>query len=394
MLRFNMTNRLPRPLHDFPLVELPVVSEPTNKRCAAFKVNAIGYRLSAIDQKRANDRSFSCRKPTPARRGQPSSGFTLVELPAVSRHGRSRCPAFTLVELLVVIAIISALMGLLLPAIQAARASARRAQCKNKLKQIGLALQNYHGQQGHFPTAGRIIRENFNESVSWRVLILPQLEMGDLYNLIDPQPDGDAKDDSYDKRIIYEYICPSAEPQDDDPTRTKYSHYSAIAGGNTDQRIDLEDVGCGDIETSGIFYADSRTRIGEITDGTSHTLAVGEKTYQVQNYDWLSGALAYSASWASGDPPDIICMDASRNVHYPINANHYVLGFYVGDLNAPLGAPKTMVLNDLPFASNHPGGAHFGFADGSVHFLNDSINITVYQGMSTKAGEEVVDGQP
>jgi len=309
----------------------------------------------------------------------------VLRLNATNRFSRFH-HGFTLVELLVVIAIIGVLMGLLLPAVQAARESARRVQCKNKLKQIGLALQNYHGQHKHFPTGAPIHEVETNESVSWRVQILPHLEMGDLYNLIDPQPDGGAQNDSYDRLFLDAYICPSADEQDDDPTKWKASHYAGIAGGNTDDRIDLEDAGCGDMETSGIFYADSETRFAEITDGTSNTLAVGERTYIF--YDWLSGAVAF------GDPPLGICSGAYKNVRYPINADRYALGFFVGDLRAPPGAPKTMLVNDLEFASDHPGGAHFGFADGSVHFLDDTIDFAIYQAMSTKAGEEIVGGRP
>ena len=292
--------------------------------------------------------------------------------------------AFTLVELLVVVAIIGVLIGLLLPAIQAARESARRSQCQNKLKQIGLALQNYHSQFGNFPTGARVHKTDFNETISWRVYILPQLELGGLYNLIEPQPDGLAKDDSYDKQIVDAYICPSAEPQDGDPTRPKYSNYAAVAGGNTQDRIDLEDLGCGDFETSGIFYPDSKTKISLVTDGTSNTLAVGERVYIFGNQeDWLSGAVKF------GDPPSLICSGAMKNIRYPMNPNHYEFGFFVGDFNAPPGAPKKMLLNDLPFASEHSSGAHFAFADGSVHYLNDTIDFTVYQALATKAGGEV-----
>ncbi|MCH7751989.1 MAG: DUF1559 domain-containing protein, partial [Planctomycetes bacterium] len=130
----------------------------------------------------------------------------------------------------------------------------------------------------------------------------------------------------------------------------------------------------GDIETSGIFYADSHTRIAEITDGTSNTLAVGERTYII--FDWFLGVIY------DGTPPFEMRSGAFKNIRYPINAP----GFWV--LIAPLGTSETekFLHNDLPFASDHPGGAHFGFADGSVHFLNDTIDFTVYQGMSTKAG--------
>jgi prepilin-type N-terminal cleavage/methylation domain-containing protein/prepilin-type processing-associated H-X9-DG protein len=310
----------------------------------------------------------------------------VVQFNDINRVSR-RHDGFTLVELLVVITIVGVLLGLLLPAVQAAREAARRAQCNNQLKQIGLALQNYHGQQGHFPTGALRHERDFDESVSWRVMILPQMEMGELYDRIDPEPNGGARDDSYDKLLIDAYICPSAAAQDGDSTKWKLSHYTTVAGGNTNERIDLEDYGCGDIETSGIFYIDSDTRVAEITDGTSNTLAVGERKYIFR--DWLSGAVASNIP-----SPGSICSGAFKNVRYPINPDHYTLGFFVGDNNAPSGAPKTMLLNDLPFASDHPGGAHFGYADGSVHFINDTIDFTIYQGLATKAGQEILGELP
>ncbi len=302
--------------------------------------------------------------------------FNATNRPTQPRHG------FTLVELLVVIAIVGVLMGLLLPAVQAAREAARRSQCLNKLKQIGLALENYHGVHKEFPAGGLIYEKPSGFSPSWRVLILPYLESGALYDQIDPQPDGGVADDSPKYSLIDAYICPSALQQDDDPKRVKHSHYAAVAGGNTDERMAPTHIFYGDIETSGIFYADSHTRIAEISDGTSNTLAIGERTYIV--FDWLLG-VKYS-----GIIPNVKWMGSSafKNIRYPINAPG------TWKLIAPADAPLKVLLNDLPFASDHPGGAHFGFADGSVHFLNETIDFTVYQGMSTKAGGEVVGELP
>jgi prepilin-type processing-associated H-X9-DG protein len=146
------------------------------------------------------------------------------------------------------------------------------------------------------------------------------------------------------------------------------------------ERIDLEDSACGDIYTNGIFYPESRTRIAKITDGTSHTLAVGERTYFFR--DWMDGC-----SYV-GNPKTRICTEASLNVRYPINADRNTFGYYVGDPEAPPGK-TTMLLNDLYFGSQHAGGANFCLADGSVHFIGETIDFPVYQDLSTKNGDEV-----
>lgn len=285
------------------------------------------------------------------------------------------------------IAIIGVLLGLLLPAVQAAREAARRTQCLNKLKQIGLALHEYEDSFGSFPTGAQIHELEGSESYSWRVLLLPFLEMESLYQQMNPLPDGSMAPSvpGGERRLVDAYICPSAEPQDPRPDRAKRSHYYAVAGGNTDDRIDLDDVVYGDAETSGIFYPDSHTRIREITDGTSNTLAVGERIYLFN--DWVAGLNA------TIDPPEMACW-AMKNVRYPINANHFQFGFYVADFSSPSGSSRTMVLNDLPFASEHPGGAHFCYADGSGHFLSETLDMTVYQAMATKAGEEPIGELP
>jgi prepilin-type processing-associated H-X9-DG protein len=277
-----------------------------------------------------------------------------------------------------------------LPAIQAAREAARRTQCKNKLKQIGIALQDYHGAFGSFPTGAPIHAVDGGEGYSWRVLLLPYLEQNALYQRMNPQPNGGLKVIPLlpypDNMVVDAYVCPSALPQDPSPDAAKVSHYCAVAGGNTDDRIDLEDEFSGDMETSGIFYPDSHTQIREIRDGTSNTLAVGEQIYIFN--DWVAGVNVYK-----GMPKEMDAW-AMKNVRYPINPDYYFFGFYVFDYDVEEDAPRKMLLNDLPFGSDHPGGAHFVYADGSAHFLDDTIDITIYQGRATKAGEEVAGEAP
>jgi prepilin-type N-terminal cleavage/methylation domain-containing protein/prepilin-type processing-associated H-X9-DG protein len=291
--------------------------------------------------------------------------------------------AFTLVELLVVISIIGVLMALLLPAIQAARESARRTQCINKLKQIGLALQNHHDAKKYFPSGANIHTTIRRVGLSWNVLVLPYLELGSLYGEIQPQPDGGAANYSHENSLIDSFICPSALEQGNEPNREKGSNYSAVAGAgrNDDGKMGFTSPNCGDVFTDGVFFANSRTPIARITDGTSNTLAIGERTYFLRV--WLFGTTK------RGDPVSEICSGSAHNILYPINADQYQFGFCKVDDSAPTGAPKTMLLNDLQFGSDHPGGANFSFADGSVHMLSETIDMTVYKDMSTKDGGEI-----
>jgi prepilin-type N-terminal cleavage/methylation domain-containing protein/prepilin-type processing-associated H-X9-DG protein len=305
---------------------------------------------------------------------------------AIVRRRSSR-RGFTLVELLVVIAVIGVLVGLLLPAIQAAREAARRSQCSNNLRQLALALQNYHAQHGAFPAGARLHQVNNQPGVSWRVLTLPFIEQAPLYEQINPLPDGGAEDWSPQKTTVAALICPSADPPSQDAQDLKESHYAAGSGaGRDEERIDLEDIVCGDVDVDGVLYVVSRVKATGITDGTSNTLLLGERTYIWR--DWMSGATK------TGNPPTRICTGASKNIRYPINADPWQFGFFVGHLQAPEGAPRTMLLNDLQFASEHPGGAHFALADGSVHFVGEELDFTVFQDLSTRDGGESTGALP
>jgi prepilin-type processing-associated H-X9-DG protein len=175
------------------------------------------------------------------------------------------------------------------------------------------------------------------------------------------------------------FACPSAEFKNDP---WKESHYYGIGGAiSRPGRQSLENVVCGDLATNGVFYPDSITKIAKITDGTSHTLAIGERNYTFRS--WMIGV-----TWAK-TPTTRICSESSNNIRYPINASHSEYGYYVADGKAPPGGPFTMLGNNLFFGSKHSGGANFCFADGSVHFLHETIDFTIYEDMATIAGGEV-----
>ena len=292
--------------------------------------------------------------------------------------------AFTLVELLVVITVISILLGILLPAIQAAREAARRTRCTNNLRQLGIAIQVYHDLHGHFPPGSRLHAVDREPGVGWRVLILPQIEETNLYEQIRPTPDGGVFDRNPRAQIMDVLVCPSDQQQVPDPLLPKRSNYAGVAGaGRDNERIDLEDSICGDVFIDGIFYPESRTKIAKIEDGTSHTIAIGERNYIFNNDDWMTGATRV------GMPATRICMDATKNVRYPINADSGQFGFFIGDTNAPSADQRTMLLNDLFFGSAHSGIAQFCLADGSVQTISDDIDFTIFADLATIAGGEV-----
>jgi prepilin-type N-terminal cleavage/methylation domain-containing protein/prepilin-type processing-associated H-X9-DG protein len=289
-------------------------------------------------------------------------------------------PGFTLVELLVVITIIGILLGLLLPAIQAAREAARRNGCSNNLHQLGIALHGYHGIYGRFPPGSHLHTKPQLPSISWRMMILPQLEESNVYEQSNLTPDGGAGNLPR-TTLINAFVCPSVPPPE--PGKNVSSNYSGIGGAaRVGELITLEHIACGDLFINGIFYPNSHTRIAQILDGTSKTLAIGERTYVF--HDWTAGA-----TWL-GNPKTLICSGASSNVRYPINADVNQLGYYVGDTSAP-PALKKMLDNDLFFGSAHPGMAQFCYADGSVRPLYETIDFTVFEGLSTISDGETTN---
>ena len=290
---------------------------------------------------------------------------------------------FTLVELLVVIAILSLLIGLLLPAVQAAREASRQTVCRNHLKQQMLSALHYEEQQGALPAGARVHQEEYAKSISWRVLVLPYLEQQALLDQLDPTPEGGLNNPSGHELIPDTFLCPSASP--DLPADGRLpAHFEAVsgAGHSAELRWDLDDSFCGDVFVDGTFYPDSQVRLGQITDGTSHTLALGERTYLL--HDWMLGA-----TWVDS-PQDWLCVYSSKNVRYPINAKHSQFGYSLSDPYAPEGAPRTILGNDLFFGSEHPGGAHFVMVDGSVHFFAESLDFVLFEDLASRNGGEIV----
>ncbi len=293
-----------------------------------------------------------------------------------TRRGRG----FTLVELLVVIAIIGILIALLLPAVQAAREAARRAECSNNLKQIGLAALNYHTSLKSFPTGAQWRANSGGIGVSVWVLLCPYLELQSTYDTMIDR--GEAHHPEIGKLVASVFVCPSdgKMPFDRFATEDEWrtTNYRGVTGaGVNGEYADMEDAShCGDYYIDGVFYPDSGVRIRDITDGTSNTLAVGESTFELRL--WTKGA------YYEGDPEKKVCSFSSKNVRWPINSDPEELCYY----NCSSGSGRC-VFNDAYFGSRHPGGAQFAFADGSVHFLSETVDMTLYQELATRAGGEV-----
>ncbi|MBN1395886.1 MAG: DUF1559 domain-containing protein [Pirellulales bacterium] len=317
--------------------------------------------------------------------------------------------AFTLVELLVVITIIGILIALLLPAVQAAREAARRAQCTNNLKQLGLALQNYHSQYNCFPAAEsiRIVTNNTGVDIRGNPLyfvimsFVEQANMEDLfdyeagyYNWIYTANNRDGRDHrEYLEKPFPFFQCPS------DSRATEYPalrDYFGVAGGKTM----LVDGWRGAAFADGLFAINRWHRFADVSDGSASTFAIGESVHNSRfgmgdNDNTSSGPNEGSpAFWfggcgcanTPGATPDDPCPDPA---YWSIGRGFRTT--YVA-LNTEINPMYPTDDQNAPFGSYHSGGAHFVFCDGHVAFLNDSININVYQALSTIAGGEIVSG--
>ncbi|MCA9067348.1 MAG: DUF1559 domain-containing protein [Planctomycetaceae bacterium] len=309
---------------------------------------------------------------------------------------------FTLVELLVVIAIIGVLVGLLLPAVQAAREAARRMQCSNNLKQLGLAMHVYHDAHRKFPMGwahhiehrlagtGRGNCFTTNHGLGnrigrspWTAMIMPFIEQGNLYNTfnsnyainwaLNANWAGGRENEAFWLTSVAAYKCPS-DPRN--AGQDNLLNYMGVSGGveYTCWNLgDLDSVGVRGLDDDGILYLGSKIKIGDITDGTTNTIMIGEFNYRLEDYLWSSFSCSAKAGeirwgghrWAPG---------------YPAVS----LGDTSGDFNVNLSA------NGGTWRSDHVGGAQFTLADGSVRFVSENINASLLDSLATRAGGEVV----
>lgn len=297
--------------------------------------------------------------------------------------------AFTLVELLVVIAIIGVLVALLLPAVQAAREAARMSQCKNNLRQVGIALHNRHTSHNALPPGWTADAPEGTPGWGWATEILPAMEQGNLYEgaLRRALPIAHADNQFGREQIVPNYICPSDPGQrvfmlagggHDDEHEDEHEHEHEEEEHFHDHEHSIDEgtplfkisksnyvgvFGPTEIEDSpsdgaGVFFHNSQITFAHVRDGLSNTLFVGERHSRFGHSLWqgvvpgANEAMARIVGVADHAPND--------------EGHHY---------------------DD--FSSAHPSGAHFLVGDGSVRILNDEIEVGLYRALSTRAGGEV-----
>ncbi len=374
----------------------------------------------------------------------------------MSKHAELRS-GFTLIELLVVIALIGILIALLLPAVQAAREAANRVDCTNNLKQMGIAIHNYHEVIGAFPSVIRfresdaIVRCNNDGQDRLHgafSLMLPFLEQQNMYDSINfvfaaGQSGGENPERQYGVlpgmqqmtglgQFVDTFICPSdsQRTQDSGSTADRLSPYTpgsyAMNFGTTDTLRSW--FGCPPsspngpfpimIPSDGAFSWDTRVTLPDIRDGTSNTIFIGESSRFVddrepffnfwQRPSWYSSRAGKRTTRFVGIGTTAPRLNAGlRSPDTPVACTqqvHQIAGYWCKDW---LANPATLESGQFGFRSQHPGGANFLFGDGSVRFLNDSIDtgnyhripVTewpavgdpgVYRKLSTRDGGEII----
>lgn len=307
---------------------------------------------------------------------------------------RSHDGGFTIIELLVVIAIIGVVAGLLLPAVQGARESARRSSCTNQLKQLGLALHNFASAHKQFPAGSQSADKKSSYSVgtwcqsgnwqnaraSWTVMVLPFLEQTEMYNSasLDSQFTTSSNlpglngNHTLFLRPNPSFWCASDVNAKSTSNRT---NYFGVQGGGPTPVCDTQG-------NTRVFYRDGvlihNTQVGfhEITDGISKVFMLGETKYCLTPTGRSDGI---HTGWASGSMTEtygspFVCAAAKEQIN---------------SISGSGGSQDTLSIMTRLFGSFHPGGCSFAFADGSVAFISDAISLTTYHQLANRS-----DGLP
>lgn len=301
------------------------------------------------------------------------------------RHRRMR--GFTMIELLVAIAIIAILISLLLPAVQQAREAARRTSCRNNLKQLMLAIHNYESSYKVFPPG---YLHKFDPSGSaanhmgfaWGSMILPQLEQAALYDEFDFNVPGfDPANLSAREKSVATFLCPTdrysaggyvvRDENSDPPEQYAAGSYAANWGPAT-STMNLDDT---PMQSRGVFYRNSRTKFRDITDGSSNTLALGERTNGPipTSQPTPGGHSVFETAW---------CCAARELTDLGDDHGHMVLF-------ETQFRPNQIDGDDKGISAPHEGISMFGICDGSVRAISENIDANLYNSLGTRAGGEL-----
>ena len=291
---------------------------------------------------------------------------------------KCRPKAFTLIELLVVIAIVGILIALLLPAVQQAREAARRTACRNKLKQIGIALHNYHDVHGAFPSGyvQRDLSDAYEHTgFAWGVMLLPQLDQQPLYGTLN------FEDPKLPRNPLAVWQCPS-DPMIEDQAAWNDSHY-ALGGVPPTWMLVDNPIGFAALASyignygtlplssmpgNGLLHGNSSIRMRSVLDGTSQTFAVGERSIEAGPATWAG--VHYNQVKAVGG-----------NVSAENNDGHFVLG------TTAAGSPNT--IDGHGFSSTHVGAVHMLLCDGAVRFISENINRPTWHNLADRSDGNV-----
>lgn len=293
--------------------------------------------------------------------------------------------AFTLIELLVVIAIIAVLIALLLPAVQQAREAARRTQCKNNLKQLALAMHNYHDQCNIFPYGERNTG-SYHIRDTWMQQVLPMIEQAPLYTayqadmsmwIMDVTP-------TVRDRPLAAFQCPS------DPSGpAKGGSGGTRSGGDGFQGNYVMCIGKTqnyNVDNGGMFYWNSNTGLRSVIDGTSNTIMTSEVMIRgaANTGGWGEGG----GYWGGGEGGGY-----GFTTQYPPNSTVSDMVYQCKSTswpNAPCTSKTTYSTQLILARSYHTGGVHAAMADGAIRFISNNIDVNVFNRLGTRAGGEVV----